>query len=81
MLHQAASLFKVQLLSHPLFQVHDVFQLLVEHIGQLIRDRGRVFPINKPLIQTQPVQQDPPLFAYCIFIFIINFTQSAVVER
>ena len=49
------------------------FQLLVEHIEQPIRDQGRFFPINKPLIQTQPVQQDPPLFAYCILHIYYKF--------
>ncbi len=34
---------------------------------------GEVFPINKPLIQTQPVQQDPPLFAYCILHIYYKF--------
>ena len=41
------------------------------------------FPINKTLIQTQPIRQDPPS-TYCIvayFIFTIYFTLSTVVEQ
>ena len=69
--------------SSPFFQVHEVFQLMVK--AHQIADPGSgegVFPINKTLIQTQPVPQDPPS-TYCIvacFIFTIYFTLSTVVE-
>jgi hypothetical protein len=46
--------------------VHEVFQLMVE--AHQIADPGSgegLFPINKTLIQTQPIRQDPPLhFAF-----------------
>jgi hypothetical protein len=52
------------------------FQLLVEHIEQPIRDRGRFFQSTNHWFKPSLSNRTLPFLHIAYFIFIINFTQS-----